>query len=159
MSKRIVILGTNHRAQAHYDEQPNELRNILRCLLMVHSGIQVIFEEWDPSGLVSTEGSIMAKENGLSWENVGTPDEPRFHTGGKLKQPPIPVVLCTYGPLENQIRREQYFLDRIKSIMSSRDHGLFVCGLSHIQSMGEKLLNLGFAVEIYEWQPAWSSHA
>ncbi len=158
MSKRIVILGTNHRAQAHYEGMGNELRNILTCLLTVHGRTEVIFEEWDHSGW-PTEGSVVAQERGLAWENVGTPDKPEFNTGGKLKNPPVPVIICTYGPLENQIRREQYFLDRIGSILNSRDHGLFVCGLAHIQSMGEKLLNLGFEVEIYEWQPDWSSQA
>lgn len=152
----MVIIGTNHRAQAQYDGAVNEFRNILSCLLIMHDNIQVIFEEWDLCGW-PTVASVIAKERGLSWENVGTPDTPEFLTGGKLRQPPVPVVICTYGPLENQVRRERYFLDKIESSMANRDHGLFVCGLAHIQSMGEKLLNLGFAVETYEWQPELSS--
>jgi hypothetical protein len=106
---------------------------------MVHGGTQVIFEEWDLNGW-PTIGSVIAKERGLPWENVGTPDTPEFQTGGKLQCPPVPVVICTYGPIENQTCRERYFLDRIKSIMADRDHGIFVCGLAHIQLWAKSCL-------------------
>jgi len=149
MSKRIVILGTNHRAQAHYDDEPNEIGKVLECLLKRHSDTRAILEERDSKGCWPREGSVVAKARGLSWENIGTPDGPEFDTGHKLNELGIHI----YGPLRNQIRREEYFLDRIRSIMDTRDQGLFICGLAHIQSMGEKLFNSGFVVEAYEWQP------
>jgi hypothetical protein len=67
--KRIVVIGLNHREQGH---GTNEFRNVLKCLLEEHSGIQVIFEEWgfadwaNPGWL--TAGNMLAKERDLPWD-------------------------------------------------------------------------------------------
>lgn len=159
VKKRIVVVGINHRVQGHsqLDGGTNEFRNVLECLLEEHSGIQVIFEEWgfvdwvNPGPL--SVGNVLANELGLPWENVGTPDRPEFQTTGRFHCPKVSGDVFTYGPIENQIYRENHFTKRIEKIMADRNAGLFVCGLAHLHSMSEKLRRSGFAVEAYEWQP------
>jgi hypothetical protein len=151
MMKKIVILGTNHSVQAPSHENTTLFKNLLRCLLRKH-GAQAIFEEWEVPELIQTVGSILANECGLPWENVGTPKEPEFATDEVLWGPEMPVAVHAYGPIQNQINRERFMLDKITQVMADHSDGLFICGLSHIHSMAERLIGVGFDVEAYQWQ-------
>jgi hypothetical protein len=146
-------LGTKHSVQVPDHEHATSFRNLLGCLLKKHE-TEAIFEEWIVPEPTQTIGSILANECGLSWRNVGTPKRPEFETDEMLLLgwPEMPVAVCTYGPIQNQINREQFMLDKITQDMADRNSGLFICGLSHVHSITEKFIGRGFDTEGYQWQ-------
>jgi hypothetical protein len=155
--KRIVILGTNHCVQWRDYDDTNQFEQILRILSVKYS-TQVVLEEWTPReawcpSSMSTVGHRLANEQGLPWMNVG-PDEAEFSTDeiGDLTHGSVSVRIRAYGPIQNQTGREESMLRKIKEIMDGYSDGLFVCGLAHLHSMAEKLANLEFAIEAYQWQ-------
>jgi hypothetical protein len=151
MKKRIIILGTNHCVQASDYSGTTYSKNLLSSLLRKHQS-QVLFEEWQVPEFVQTIGKGLAVEYGLPWENLGTPDEPEFATDEVLCNSEVPVAVRAYGPIQNQINRERFMLDKIVRLMINHNDGFFICGLSHIHSMAEKLITVGFDVEGYQWQ-------
>jgi hypothetical protein len=150
--KTVVIVGTNHRVQGCDYKDTQLFKQVLVCLLTKHSDIDSIFEEWEQPKLWSTVGCNLAHEQNLPWDSVGTPNEPRFEAYGVLREPSCSVAIPMYGPIQNQVNREQFFIKKINEIMANHNHGLFICGLNHVHSMSEKLTALGFGVETYTWQ-------
>jgi hypothetical protein len=152
-AKQIIALGTYHTVQ--YDGHPlNAKLGSVISLIREHYPVQVILEEW--CAAYKSFASTLRTDR-LQWENVGTPEEPRFgtHSGGLNCHPPTHdhnrPMLQEYGPMDVQELREQYMVARIKSFMEPYDVGLFIVGLAHLHSMLSKVKAVGFDVRGYSW--------
>jgi hypothetical protein len=152
--KQIIILATTHQLQRNGHTLNARLRGAID-LVQQQCPIEIIFEEWwymeEPSF-----ASTLATGT-LKYENVGTPDEPRFKTLTECLNNNPPTYnpawprLPEYGPLDAQERREQYMVSRITELMKPYDAGLFIVGLAHLHSTFCKLIQTGFEVSGYSW--------
>jgi len=164
--KSVVLLATVHEFQVLGNDRNPELQKRL-AYLTSKLGVQIVMEEWS-----ETQGESFAKEfaaaTGLPWANVGTPDEPRYHThkcSGCIKYPGYDGTLKRfdpvrdanapwmneYGPFENQENREHRMAMNVQTEMERYETGLFMLGTAHLHSVSSKLRSLGFEVAAFYW--------
>jgi hypothetical protein len=145
--KKLIIVGTTHEQQKASDAGSildKKLRHYVR-----RYGVSVVIEEWKFED-DKTVGKLLADSLSIAWCNAGTPLEEQFET-----YDPYPIWLddgsCEperpYGPIEAQVRREAYMIDKINSAMNDHAVGVFVCGMGHMHSVSEKLHQGGYEVE------------
>lgn len=148
---KVIVLGTNHDIQEKDYKGTNEFRAVLEYIIRVWQ-IELVMEEWT-STKGSTAGHRLASDLNIQWFNVGTPSIEEFKTDIPLCDPmeEPPIVIDRLGPLSVHIKREGFMVTEIQKAMIGRNCGLFIVGLAHLQSMSEKLLNLGFEVEAFNW--------
>jgi hypothetical protein len=155
--KKLVILGTRH--QALEDGPSPEFREAL-TLIIKQFNVQVIFEEWSTTRSESVCHHL-AKEWGLIWRDVGTPDLPEFKTDELDRalfnhQSPTGVMVNGYGPLEAQRAREELMVKNIGSFSNRWNYGLLVVGIAHLHSMMERL-SPSYVVEGFSWLPKFQT--
>jgi hypothetical protein len=153
-AKLVVALATYHEPQHNGHRLNARFRGAIELIRNEH-GAEVILEEWwfrpEPSFASTLQDATM------KWENVGTPDEPRFETSTACLNYHPPTYDPTkpspreYGPLVAQELREAYMVGRINQCMNSYKVGLFIVGLAHLHSMLIKLRAAGFEVKGYSW--------
>jgi hypothetical protein len=144
--KKVIVVGTLHEQQmiegvgTIFEER---LRSYIR-----RSNVSIVIEEWKFDD-DQTLGKRLADDLAIAWRNAGTPKQEEFETYG-----PCPLWLdssCVterpYGPIEAQVRRESYMIDRICAEMTDHTAGLFICGIAHLHSISEKLHQVGYKVE------------
>jgi hypothetical protein len=145
-NKKVIVVGTTHEQQMNA-ETSSMLERKLRHYVRGY-GASIIIEEWKFED-DKTIGKRIADSLSIVWCNAGTPPE-QFETYG-----PHPVWMddgsCEterpYGPIEVQIRRESYMVDRICFSMTGHETGIFVCGMGHMHSISEKLHRAGYEVD------------
>jgi hypothetical protein len=149
--RNLVLLGTAHEIQEKDFCDSQEFRRFLSYIVSKRK-VDAILEEWW-MGRPPTIGYDIANTLSTHWANVGTPDEPEFQTleVGLASNEIPPISLPRYGPLDVQLRRENYMVHRIEVEMSGRNCGLVVCGIAHLHSLFEKLVQSGFHVEAFTW--------
>jgi hypothetical protein len=148
-SKKVIVVGTNHGKQ-EVSEKPTLFERKLRNYVE-RAHVSVIIEEWKFDD-DKTIGKRIADSLSIAWCNAGPPMQEQFKT-----YEPCPLWLdasCVtelrYGPIEAQIKREAYMIDRICSAMTDHAVGLFVCGMAHMHSISEKLHSAGYDVDGYD---------
>ncbi len=148
MSKKIVIITTEHSIQKHDYSPCGEFRNILLYLISAFSP-QLILEEWR-SGGSSTIGRDIADEKlAGAWHGISPPTDLKLSWHGYRNLDGL--MLREYGPIALQTAREQYMLDRIQELTNESQTALLIAGLAHHQSLAEKLSNLGYDIEAFCW--------
>lgn len=97
-------------------------------------------------GCSDTIGNKVAIRHGVDWRNVGTPERLEFKTNVCQKDLMVlpPIYIPDHGPIEDQIRRENYMIAEIEKAMAGRTVGLMICGTAHLHSLAEKLHRRGF---------------
>jgi len=149
--KKIVLVGTDHQLQ--YSDC-RTFERIVRELIELNCA-QVVLEEGDPVGegrcsALTTVGHRVAEEKSLLRQNIAPAAKGEFSTTDCVRIAGMDIH--TYGPVVNQINRENYMLGELERAMEKHNAALFICGLAHLGSMAEKLVGMGFQVEAYEWQ-------
>lgn len=149
MNKKVIIVGTNHGKQ-EVSEKPTLFERKLRNYIE-RARVSVIIEEWKLDD-DNTIGKRIADSLSIAWCNACPPKQEQFETND-----PYPVWLdgsreteLRYGPIEAQINREAYMIDRICLAMTDHAVGLFVCGMAHMHSISEKLHRAGYGVDGYD---------
>jgi len=148
MSKKIVMITTEHSIQQDDYSPRGEFRNILLYLISTFSP-QPIIEEWR-SDSHSTIGRRVADEKlAGAWHGISPPTDLKlsWHEYRNLDG----LMLREYGPIALQTAREQYMLDRVQEVTSDSQTALLIAGLAHHQSLAEKLTDLGYEIEAFCW--------
>ena len=145
MTKGIIIFGTTHQQQ-EVNNTPSIFEKKIRNYIL-RDNVSIIMEEWK-FGDTQTLGKQIADSMSIAWCNAGTPNQEEFRTDN-----PCPIWLdgscmteSSYGPIEVQIKREAYMIDKIQQAIAEHQVGLFVCGMAHLHSISEKLHLAGYEV-------------
>ncbi|MBZ5532716.1 MAG: hypothetical protein LAO20_14890 [Acidobacteriia bacterium] len=146
MSKRLCIFGTHHEFQV---DSPMDARfnQFLRALIADHK-VDTILEE--ASGL-PPKSCVELLADGLSirWANMDlTAEERKLIPDAALKS----VYCDTFQDLSLHTLREKAWVEKIISD-TKLNSGLLIVGLCHVFSFSEKLLKLGFEVEVHAYSP------
>jgi hypothetical protein len=156
MSRRIVVLGTNHALQGA-EKCPAEMKiedpsyGKLLKILVEEFAVDYIFEEVGERG--PTTASRLAHDKSLGYCDVDLSKRQRIQCG---IEPPFDnesyVILdATRKKLKTEIGREEVWIGRIKK--QSFKSGLMICGSVHTLSVATRLESEGFdqdGVIIYE---------
>ena len=144
--KKIVIVGTFHEKQ-RISDTPSIFEKKLRNYVG-RAGASIIIEEHRFED-DKTIGKRISDELSIAWSNSGPPNLKRFETCDPCRflLDGDWVTERRYGPIEAQIERESYMIDKICSAMADHAVGIFVCGMAHMHSVSEKLHRTGYDVE------------
>lgn len=159
--KTIVMLGTPHLE--YKEPKGDRIEGLERRVdwLKRKLGAPVVMEEWSEKRKESV-ASVFAKESGLRWVNVGTPDEPQYRTCNPYINHPenegiLPEYgadapeMHVYGPFDKQENRERRMVENVRAEMEKYETGLFILGAAHLHSVFGKLQRLGFRVRAFCW--------
>jgi hypothetical protein len=144
MSKKMVILTTEHLIQLRDCSDRGEFYNIVLYLLATYSP-QVIVEEWRWDGSRPIAQRIADERLGGAWHNISPTPDLKL-TWGKCRNLDN-FLLAEYGPVDLQTAREQQMIDKTQEVTKDAETILLIAGLAHHQSLSEKFTNLGFNVE------------
>jgi hypothetical protein len=122
MSKKIVMITTEHSIQQDDYSPRGEFRNIVLYLISIFSP-KSIMEEWRSDG-DSTIGRRVADEKlAGAWHGISPTVDLNlsWHEYRNLDG----LMLREYGPIPLQTAREQYMLDRVQEVTSDSQTALF----------------------------------
>jgi hypothetical protein len=156
MSKKIVLITTEHWFQDHDCSAQGELWNILLYLVEIYAP-QVILEEWKLDDSETLGRKIANAKLSGAWRSISPPRELKLNWpvdpehDGRGYRNLDGLTLLEYGPIKLQTDREKYMIERIQEETRESKTGLVIAGLAHHQSLAEKLTNLGYVVEAFCW--------
>jgi hypothetical protein len=145
MTKQICIFGTHHQFQ---EDVPMDARfnQRLRELIQDHK-VDTILEE--ASGLAPRSCvELLAEALHIRWTNINLTAEERKQIPDAART----SVYETFEDLSLHALREDAWVEKI--LHDAKFHsGLVVVGVSHVLSLGYRLLKLGFEVEAHVYMP------
>ena len=144
--KKLYLLGTRHYLPTNI---PADIQSAVNTIIeKCHP--QAVLEEWTYSKAHESARANICKPKLLPWRNIGTPDSEEFRTYGETHALDFPTGanIQRYGPILNQIRREDAMRANIVAAMSSFDSAVVGIGVAHLHSMHEKLSS-EFDVDAY----------